>query len=301
MIEIKNVKKYYDKTPVIEDINLTVEDSSVLGLVGENGCGKTTFLNVCAGVFKSDEGNVLLDGKDVFNNTQEKAALFYVSDNMYYPSGTTGSITAKYYSLYHPDMDKAIFKNICELFGLNIKKPIKSYSKGMLKQFDLALALACKPKYLLIDETFDGLDPHKKEILRKLLLEYVNSSDCSVIISSHNLSEIYNLCDRIAMIKEHKIILNSNTDDVSTNFRRVTLNFREEINEELFENISCRKLKIHGNYADLIIFGNIEAETEKLKKLNHEEIETEILTLEEIFSLESEVRAENEKLKSIFK
>ncbi len=301
MIEIRNVKKGYSEESVIEKINLTVEDSSILGLIGYNGCGKTTLLNVCAGIFKADEGAVYIDGKDVFDNTEEKLSLFYVSDNMFFPSGATGNSASKYYARYYPETDKEVLNNICGLFGLNLKKSVKSYSKGMLRQFSLALALACKPKYLLIDESFDGLDPHKKEIIRKLLLEYVNSTTCSVIISSHNLSEIYNLCDKIAMIKSKSIFLESNIDDVSENFRKFTLRFNEEITEEKFNNINAKKLKISGKSAVLTVFGNIKEETEKINKLNPAEVESQLLTLEEIFSLESEVQEENEKIKKLFK
>ncbi len=301
MIEIKNVTKGYGNNTVIEDFNLTVENSSVLGLIGFNGCGKTTLLNVCAGVFKGDAGAVYLDGKDVFDNTEEKKSLFYVSDNMYFPSAATINSAAEFYALYYPQIDKKLLEEICSLFNLDMKKPIKSLSKGMAKQTSLAIALACKPKYLLIDESFDGLDPHIKEIVRKLLLEYINNTDCSVIISSHNLSEIFNLCDKVAMIKGKKIILESAIDDVSNNFRRFILNFKEKVAEDIFKEISYKSLKISGNTAVICVCGDIAEQTKKIESLNPTQIEAQLLTLEEIFELESEVPEENEKIKKLFK
>ncbi len=301
MIEIKNVTKGYGKNVVIDNFNLTVENSSVLGLIGFNGCGKTTLLNVCAGVFKAENGAVHLDGKDVFDNVKEKTELFYVSDNMLFPTGATIQSAARFYGQYYTQIDKKLLSELCELFNLNMKKPIKGFSKGMLKQTTLAIALACKPKYLLIDEAFDGLDPHIKDVVRKLLLEYINNTDCSVIISSHNLSEIYNLCDRVAMIKGSKIVLDSSIDDVSSNFRRFTLKFNETVSEDLFKEINYKSIKIFGNTVTICVFGDIAEETTKIHKLNPVSIDSQLLTLEEIFTLESEVQEENEKIKKLFK
>ncbi len=301
MIEIKNVTKGYGTDTVIEEINLKVENSSVLGLIGFNGCGKTTLLNVCSGVFKADEGEVLLDTKNVFDNTVEKKSLFYVSDNMLFPTGATTKSAADFYALYYPNIDKKLLLDICQLFRLDMKKPLKGFSKGMQKQVGLAIALACKPKYLLIDESFDGLDPHIKEIVRKLLLEYVGNSDCSVIISSHNLAEIHDLCDKIAMIKGKTLTLNCDIDDISNNFRRFILNFDENVSEELFKEINYKRLKISGKSVLITVFGDIDEETSKINTLNPKESESQLLTLEEIFSLESEVQEENEKIKKLFK
>ncbi len=301
MIEIRNVTKGYGNGAVIKGFNLTVENSSVLGLIGFNGCGKTTLLNICAGVFKAETGAVYLDGKDVFDNVNEKKELFYVSDNMLFPSAATIKSAAKFYSQYYQNMDLSLFSEICGLFNLDEKKTVKSLSKGMLKQASLAVALACKPKFLLIDEAFDGLDPHIKEIVRKLLLEYINNTDCSVIISSHNLAEIHNLCDKVAMINGKKIILNSVIDDVSDNFRKFILKFNNAVNKDIFKDINYKSIRLQGNSAVIFVYGNISEETEKIRKLNPIETQSQLLTLEEIFQIESEVPEENEKIKKLFK
>ena len=162
MIEIKSVTKCYGDYTAIENIDITVEDSSVLGLAGFNGCGKTTLLNVCAGIFKADKGCVLLDGKEAFDNNNERVNLFYLSDNFYFPVASSIKSAAKFYANYFPQFDFKILYSVLEIFGLDIKKNVRSLSKGMTKQAALAIAFAAKPKYLLIDETFDGLDLTKK-------------------------------------------------------------------------------------------------------------------------------------------
>ena len=301
MIEIKSVTKSYGDYVAIEEINITVENSSVLGLAGFNGSGKTTLLNVCAGIFKADKGSVLLDGKDAFDNDCERTNLFYLSDNFYFPISASIKTAAKFYANYFPNFDFKILNSVLEIFGLDIKKNVRSLSKGMKKQASLAIAFATKPKYLLIDETFDGLDPHKKELLRKLLLEYINDTGASVIISSHDLGEISGVCDHIAIINGKNVILNCAIEDVSEHFRRVKMMFSHPVTESIFKDINYRKIKLSGRAVSMIVCGDVQAEIQKLNNLNAESLETALLTLEEVFSEETEAVTDNEKIKSIFK
>lgn len=301
MIEIKSVTKSYGDYVAIDNINITVGDSSVLGLAGFNGSGKTTLLNVCAGIYKSDKGSVLLDGKEAFDNDKERSSLFYLYDNFYFPVASSIKSAAKFYANYFPNFDFKILNSILEIFGLDIKKNVRSLSKGMTKQAALAIAFAAKPKYLLIDETFDGLDPHKKELLRKLLLEYINDTGASVIISSHDLGEISGVCDHIAIINGKNVILNCPIEDVSEHFRRVKLMFAQPVTEITFKDINYRKIKLSGRAVSMVIFGDVQREIQKLNKLGAESIETNLLTLEEVFSEETEAVTDNEKIKSIFK
>lgn len=301
MIEIKSVTKKYGDFTAIDNISLTVENTSVLGIIGFNGSGKTTLLNVCAGIFRSDNGGVYFDGAEVFDNNKERMNMFYLSDNLYFPPSATIKSAAKYYSSFYPDFDKKILDSICELFGLKTKTSLRSLSKGMKKQASLAIAFAAKPKYLLIDETFDGLDPHKKEILKKLLLEYINETNASVIIASHDLAEISGVCDHIAIINGKNVILHCPVDDISKHYRHIQLTFPEPVNTDIFKNINYRKLKNHGKTVTMTICGDVEEELAKLNKLGASEITTKHLTLEEVFIEETEAENENEKIKTIFK
>ena len=300
LIEIKGVTKKYGDYTAIENVNITVEDSSVFGIAGFNGCGKTTLLNVCAGVFKAEEGVVLLDGADAFDNSKERKEMFYLTDDTWFPAKNSVLSSAKYYAEYFPNFDFDVLQEVCDLFGLNSKANIKSLSKGMKKQAGLAIAFAASPKYLLIDETFDGLDPHKREILRKLLLEYINTTGASVIISSHNLADISDLCDHIAIINGKSVILNCAIEDISEHYRRVYLTFENPINEGLFKGVNYRKCELTERTATLLICGDVEKEIEKLSALGAENMKTELLTLEEVFSEETEAITDDGKIKSIF-
>ncbi len=301
MIEIKSVTKKYGDYTAIEDISITVENCSVFGIAGFNGSGKTTLLNICAGIYKADSGIVLLDGKDAFDNNEERFSLFYLSDNLWFPVAATIKSAAKHYAAYFPNFDYKILNDVCEIFDLDTKKSIHSLSKGMTRQASLAIAFAAKPKYLLIDETFDGLDPHKKEILRKLLIEYINETNSSVIISSHDLAEISGVCDHIAIINGKSVVLNCAIEDVSKHFRRVKMIFEQPVTEVIFNGINYRKLKLSGRAVSLIICGDVDVELEKLNKLGATDIQTTLLTLEEVFSEETEGVTDNEKIKKIFK
>ncbi len=301
MIEIKGVTKKYGTATIIKNINLKVDDSSVLGIAGFNGCGKTTLLNICAGILKADKGQVFFDGEPTFQNDTVRSRMFYVSDSMWYPVGATVKISAKYYATYYPNFDFKLLKSLCELFSLDDKKSVKSFSKGMIRQVSLCIALASRPEYLLIDESFDGLDPQKKDAMKKLLLEYINETRCSVIITSHNLNEISELCDHVAIINGSSVILDSSIDDISNSFRKLTLQFNGEADEKFLENISYSSYKPFGKQAQIIITGDINKELEKIKALPIEIIDSQSLTLEEVFSQETEAKSNDEKIKQIFK
>lgn len=301
MIKINSVTKKYDDYVAIENINIEVDDTSVFALTGFNGSGKTTLLNICAGVVKADEGAVFLDGSDAFDNDNERKKLFYISDNMFFPPTATVKSGAKFYADNYPDFSFDIFNAILEIFEINSKKTMRSLSKGMKKQVQLAIGFAAKPKYLLIDETFDGLDPQKKQLLKKLILEYINETNASVIIASHNLAEVSDICDHVAIINGKTVVLNSAIEDVSENFRKVLVTFKNEITEKELENINYHRIKISGKTAMIIVCGDVESEINKLNNMEITSLDSERLTLEEVFIEETEAESKNEKIKSIFK
>lgn len=301
MIKINSVTKKYDDYVAIENINIEVDDTSVFALTGFNGSGKTTLLNICAGVVKADEGAVLLDGSDAFDNDNERKKLFYISDNMFFPPTATVKSGAKFYADNYPDFSFDVFNAILEIFEINSKKTMRSLSKGMKKQVQLAIGFAAKPKYLLIDETFDGLDPQKKQLLKKLILEYINETNASVIIASHNLAEVSDICDHVAIINGKTVVLNSAIEDVSENFRKVLVTFKNEITEKELENINYHRIKISGKTAMIIVCGDVESEINKLNNMEITSLDSERLTLEEVFIEETEAESKNEKIKSIFK
>lgn len=299
MIEIKSVTKKYEDFTAIENISFTVDNCSVTGLCGFNGAGKTTLLRVCAGIFRPESGEVTIDGENVFDNASNRTRLFFLPDEMLL-GGSTVKACAKYYGDYYPDFDKKIFDNVCEIFGINQKSRTRSLSKGMKKQLSLALAFAAKPKYLLIDETFDGLDPHKKTLLREIMLEYIAETDASVLISSHSLQELAGVCDRIVLINGKNVQLCCDIGDISKNYRRVLLDFEKPVNEIMFKDVNYRRIRLSGRRVSLVICGDIDSEIEKIKALGAEKEEITELSLEEVFAEETQQDGKAAGVKTLF-
>lgn len=169
MIEFRNVTKKFGDFTAVEDISFKVEPSSIYGLIGYNGAGKTTLLKTAAGIYKADGGQVLIDGEDTYDNDNNRRNMFYIPDDLYFPMNANVYAMAKFYADYHPTFSFKTFEKLLDVYGLDGKKKIRGFSKGMQRQVEIILALASRPKYLLLDETFDGLDPQKKRLQRSFL------------------------------------------------------------------------------------------------------------------------------------
>lgn len=288
MIEFKNVTKKFGDFTAVEDISFNVEPSSIYGLIGYNGAGKTTLLKTAAGIYKAEGGEVLMDGISTYDNDTIRREMFYIPDDLYFPMNATVNSMAKFYADYYPNFSFKTFNNLVEVFGLDPKKKIRGFSKGMQRQTEIILALASHPRFMLLDETFDGLDPQKKEITKKLFIEYVAESECSLIISSHNLSELSDLCDNVGLINGKKLTMDCSVYDISKNYSKFRLIFDRDISEFDFRGIQYKSLDIDGKVA-MIIFDKATAEEkQKLNALLPIAIDEYQLTMEEVFLNEME-------------
>ena len=288
MIEFKNVTKKFGDFTAVEDISFNVEPSSIYGLIGYNGAGKTTLLKTAAGIYKAEGGEVLMDGISTYDNDTIRREMFYIPDDLYFPMNATVNSMAKFYADYYPNFSFKTFNNLVEVFGLDPKKKIRGFSKGMQRQTEIILALASHPRFMLLDETFDGLDPQKKEITKKLFIEYVAESECSLIISSHNLSELSDLCDNVGLINGKRLTMDCSVYDISKNYSKFRLIFDRDISEFDFRGIQYKSLEIDGKVA-MIIFDKATAEEkQKLNALLPIAIDEYQLTMEEVFLNEME-------------
>lgn len=288
MIEFKNIQKKFGDFTAVEGISFVVEPSSIYGLIGYNGAGKTTLLKTAAGIYKAETGEVLMDGENTFDNNNVRKEMFYIPDDLYFPMNATPRSMAKFYSDYYPNFSRKTFENLIELFGLPEKKRIRGFSKGMQRQTEIVLALASKPKYLLLDETFDGLDPQKRDITKKLFVEYIAENEASIIISSHNLTELSNLCDHAGLINGKHLTMDCSVYDISQNYAKYRLIFDRDIKEEDFSGIKYRSLDIDGKIATIVFEGNSVEEKQKLNALLPVAVDEYKLTLEEVFLNEME-------------
>ncbi len=288
MIEVKNLTKKYGKFVAIENLSLTVGKSSVYGLVGYNGAGKTTLLKTIAGIFKPDAGSVTIDGKDVFSHADARRKMFYVPDDLYFGYNYSIEKMAKFYAGYYPDFSYETLDKLCGVFKLDKTAKINSFSKGMQRQAAMILGMSTLPEILLLDESFDGLDPAKRNMMNNMLIEYAADKECSIIVSSHNLHELVDICDHIALINGKKIVFDCSVDEMSASRCKFRVVFNEEKEESDFSDFDIKRFEKDGKIVTLSLGGNAEENEEKLKNMSPLLVEKYPLTLEEIFLEEME-------------
>lgn len=289
MIKISGVTKKFSDFTAVEKLSFNVESGSVYGLVGYNGAGKTTLLKTAAGIYKPESGQITVDGIDVFDSAQVKRNMFFVPDDLYFEPHSSIDKMAKFYAGYYPNFDFDTLKKLCDVFGLDINAKIASFSKGMQRQAELILAISSKCGVLLFDESFDGLDPAKRSLVNNMIIEYVAETGSSVIISSHNLHELTDICDHIGLINGKRIVLDCSVDEMSASRCKFRLIFSEEKTEDDFAGIPYKKFFKDGRIITVSMTGDAE-ENEALLKgmLNPLVIESFPQSLEEIFLDEME-------------
>ncbi len=289
MIEIKNINHSLGGKEVLRDVNLTVKEGSVMGLVGINGAGKSTLLRIIAGVYKPCVGEVLLDGK----NTQSEIAreeLFFLPDDPYFTMHTTGSGLFEMYKVFFPKIDKAKFEEYLTAYAIDPKKPIRNFSKGMRRQLFIALALAVKPKYLLLDEAFDGLDPLSRLTFKKAINEAVEENGTTVIISSHSLRELEDFCDCYALIDNKTVASSGDIAESVNRLCKFQLAFTSVAKEEIFAHLPVVSLEKSGRFFRVILEGNAEEMATELAKLEPAVMDEMPVDFEEMFISEVQNR-----------
>ncbi|MCL2606438.1 MAG: ABC transporter ATP-binding protein [Coriobacteriia bacterium] len=209
MLQAMNLSKTFDGSTALNELNCTVPTGAIYGVVGSNGAGKSTFLRLLAGIYRPDNGRATLNGIDIYECVQAKEQIVLVPDELYFlPQATLQRMAALYHrSFPHFSLDH--FNALVQLFQLNPTKPIRTFSKGMKRQAAIILALAAKPRYLLLDEAFDGLDPLMRDVVRRILVHDVVARETTIVISSHSLRELEDTCDWLALLHRGTLVLES--------------------------------------------------------------------------------------------
>lgn len=288
MIKVSNVTKTFDGFTAIDNLSLEVGNSSIYGLVGYNGAGKTTLLKTIAGVYVPDSGTVEMDGVDLFRHPEKKQELFYVPDDLYFGLSSSMKSMAKYYKGFYPNFCMETFYKLAGLFGLDINKKIMGFSKGMQRQAEMVLGLSTLPKVILLDESFDGLDPAKRNLTKKLLLDYMADKECSILISSHNLHELADMCDHIALMNGKSIAMDCAVDDMNGSRCKFRLVYTENIDSDIFNGIEYKNYKADGKIVSFTVSKNLDEAERIIAATNPVLIERFPLSLEEIFLEEME-------------
>lgn len=289
MIEIKNLSKSFNgKDYVLENLNCKIKDNAIYGLVGANGAGKSTLLRLINSIYTSDEGSILIDNELAYDNEVLKQKMVFVPDDLYfYPSYTLMDMAEFYKAMYHNfDMNYVI--NTANTLKLNPNAKISSFSKGMKRQCALICALATNAKYIFLDETFDGLDPVVRKYFKKLLADSISKRDTTIIMTSHNLRELEDICDNLGLLYKGSILFESDIDTLKTNMFKVQISLKEDFDKKTFKKLKILSYKKIGSVATLIIDEEGKGSRSFLESLNPIILDYLPLTLEEVFIYQME-------------
>ena len=290
MIKICGVTKYYDDFKSLDAIHAEIADGSIFGLVGSNGSGKSTLLRVMSGIFRADGGEVLFDGENVYENVKLKDRIVYLSDDQFFLPNTTLGDMAKLYASVYSSFSWEEYNKLLGIFSLSSTRKISTFSKGMQKQAAILLGLAAKPRYLLCDETFDGLDPVMRQLVKRILADAVAEHGLTPIIASHNLRELEDICDHIGLLHKGGILFESEIDSLKENIHTVQAVFSREIGTDEIAAIGTVSIKQRGSMVTAVVRGTEDAVRRKVEGLAPDFYEIIPLTLEEIFISEMEER-----------
>lgn len=299
MISISSLTKFYSNKAVLNDIDLTIEEGSVFGLIGENGTGKSTLLKLIAGILQQDKGTLTINGTNVYDNPALKKDIFLVSDDSFYSMNDSLKTLKSFYQFWYPSFDETIYHFYLTKLSLDENKLIKHLSKGMKRQVFLILALAISPKYLLLDEVFDGLDPIMRLTFKRAIIQQLQEKQITIILSSHNLRELEDICDSFALLNDCTIYQAGQVDIAKQNIHKIQIAFSKVVDASLFSCLDILSLNIQSRVATLVVKGNLTHIKQYLHALQPIFLELLPITLEELFIYELEQKGYGDEYASI--
>lgn len=290
MIQIQNVTKYFDDIQALDRLTLDIRDGEIFGLVGTNGAGKSTLLRIMAGIYRPDEGNVSIGNKTVYENEAVKAELYYISDEAWFLSNATPMECGTYMQCVYPGFRIDRFRELLQTFHLEERRRIQTFSKGMKRQLSFLLGLCAGTKYLLCDETFDGLDPVMRQAVKSIIAQEVLERDFTPVIASHNLRELEDICERVGLMHRGGILFARDLEDMKQKIHRIQCVIPDEKEEKaLLSDLDVLHSRHQGTLLMLTARGNREDIIRRVGMADPVFSEVLPLSLEEIFIDETEV------------
>ena len=287
MIEVRNVVKTFDGFRALDDLSMTVPKGAIYGLVGPNGAGKSTILRHLCGAYRQDSGEITLEGQPIYENPAVKTRMAVIPDELYYFGSATTRDMMKFYRGIYPNFDMERYEKLKEAFpAVDEKRAIRRLSKGMQKQSAFWLALCCKPDYLLLDEPVDGLDPVMRRQVWSLLMGDVAERGTTVLVSSHNLRELEDVCDHVGILSHGKVALERSLSELQGGTVKLQIAFRESAPPELPADLKVLHRSNLGRIYTYIVRGSAEEVLNRFATFNPLFQEALPLTLEEIFIYE---------------
>lgn len=284
MIQVKELYKSFDAFKALRGLNISVPKGAVYGLVGPNGAGKSTLIRHLAGIYRQDAGEVLIDGQPVFENPEVKKRIAYIPDDVFYFAQSNVRELARFYQGMYPNFDRERFERLREVFGLDDKKPIRKLSKGMQKQAAFWVALSQMPEVVILDEPVDGLDPVMRRQVWSLLMSDVAERGTTVLVSSHNLRELEDVCDYVGIMDKGKMLIERELADLQQNIVKIQIAYPE--GKGLPEGLNIIHSSSTGRLQQLILRGSSEELEAALSASEPLFMDFLPLSLEEIFIYE---------------
>lgn len=291
MIEFKGLtKKFSGEFVALDSIDLKIEKGTAFGLLGSNGAGKSTMLRLISGIYRQEGGELTVDGEKVYDNPAVKQKIFFINDETVQYTHYTLTALKDFYKGFYPNFSEEIFQQLRATIGLEENKKLSEFSKGMKRQAIVIVALASQTEYLMMDEAFDGLDPAMRIIVKRMLVDAMIDRNLTVIISSHNLKEISEICDTVAFVHKGKVLFAKSIDSVKNEIHKLQVAFKGEFDESEINTLSIVKKESSMSVHHYIVRGEADSIREVFARQNPVILEIIPLTLEEIFIIEMEER-----------
>jgi ABC-2 type transport system ATP-binding protein len=288
MIKARKLTKRFGEVEALLDLNCNIPQGCIYGMVGANGAGKSTFLRLCNGIYQPDAGHISINGGEVFDNPAVKEHCVFVPDELYFlPQSNLNRMALLYESMY-PRFSLERFADLSAAFKLDRTRQLNTFSKGMRRQAATILALSAMTDYVFFDETFDGLDPVMRNLVKGMLYDDVLERGCTAVVTSHSLRELEDTCDQLALLYRGGIVFESDVQNLKTSLFKVQVAFAEEYDRARFTGLEILSFSKQGSVANMIIRGDSTKAKAVIGAQNPLLLEILPLTLEEVFLFEME-------------
>ena len=288
MIKARKLTKRFGEVEALTNLNCNIPQGCIYGLVGANGAGKSTFLRLCNGIYQPDDGHISINGGEVFDNPAVKEHCVFVPDELYFlPQSNLNRMSLLYESMY-PRFSVERFADLCAAFKLDRTRLLNTFSKGMRRQAATILALSAMTDYVFFDETFDGLDPVMRNLVKGMLYDDVLERGCTAVVTSHSLRELEDTCDQLALLYQGGIVFESDVQNLKTSLFKVQIAFSDEYDQTRFTDMDILSFVKQGSVANMIIRGDSAKAKSLIGAMNPLLLEILPLTLEEVFLFEME-------------
>lgn len=286
MIQIHNVRKNFDNHEAVKSLTLTIDKGSIYGLLGSNGAGKTTLLKMIGGIYKQDEGDIFVNSEPIYENVEMKGKTIVLTDSLYFFPQSTVRQMANFYKSMYPHWNENRFQELSKVFPIAVNKKIHRMSKGMQRQVAFWLSLSTMPELLILDEPFDGLDAVMRQKVKNLLVQDVAERELTILISSHNLREVEDLCDHIGILHNGEIIIQKDLDDLKSDVHKIQVAFKGEMPPSFLQQMDVLYKEERGSVRMYIVRGKEEEISRHVHENKPVLFDILPLTLEEIFIYE---------------